>query len=49
MTTTDLPAWIAFAPWALLAGLAVLGLTALIEGTERGRAICDRLIERIVP
>jgi hypothetical protein len=44
---TDVDGWISLMPIALVLGVLILGGTALLEQTERGRRFADRVIERI--
>lgn len=44
MTPTDIPGWIAFLPKLIPGAIALGVLTIVVENTERGRRIADRVI-----
>jgi len=48
MTPTDVAGWVQLAPILCLAFLALLGLAGIIEGTDRGRRLADRLVRWVV-
>ena len=48
LTPTDVAGWIAVIPWLLLA-LAIVGAAAwLLEETERGRELTERVLDRVL-
>lgn len=46
-TPTDVAAWLALAPWALLLGYGFLAFAWFVENTDTGRAFTDWLLEWI--